>query len=86
MRANLSALLPLCGSVLVLFSVATAAFAQGGGGPAMCDGYCSEQTAPVCLGVEMKCCCEIGGVWTCVCKLPTDCNSSNGCQDGGTIG
>lgn len=80
--------IPLVGVGLVAISGVGMAFAQGGGGPgggepAKCDGYCSDEVAPVCGLYQMKCCCDNAGVWECVCKSPTDCNSSNGCQDPG---
>jgi hypothetical protein len=28
----------------------------------------------------MRCCCKVSGLWTCQCKLPTDCTTGNGCQ------
>jgi hypothetical protein len=48
-----------------------------------CDGYCSSQTM-ACAAPNMRCCCKVEGMWTCQCKLPTDCNAAHGCQDGGT--
>jgi hypothetical protein len=56
-----------------------------GAGNNWCDGYCSQQQLS-CSGSKMRCCCTVSGSWTCVCKYPTDCNTGNGCQDGGNEG
>jgi hypothetical protein len=53
-----------------------------GGANNWCDGHCSQQQLS-CSGSKMRCCCDIGGTWTCVCKYPTDRNTGNDCQDGG---
>lgn len=53
-----------------------------GGSNNWCDGYCSSQKLS-CTAPNMRCCCKVGGVWTCQCKLATDCTTWNDCQDGG---
>lgn len=54
---------------------------------AACTGYCSALPAITCTNNALQCCCNSGTaatpVWTCVCKLPTDCNKANSCQDPG---
>ncbi len=56
-----------------------------GGADNHCDGYCSNQRRSCGHGL-MRCCCDVAGVWTCVCKAATDCNAQNDCQDGGGQG
>lgn len=55
--------------------------------PADCTGYCSALPAITCSNNTLQCCCNSDTtavpVWTCVCKLPTDCNKANSCQDPG---
>jgi len=54
---------------------------------AACTGYCSTLPAITCNNNTLQCCCNTGTaatpVWVCVCKLPTDCNKANSCQDPG---
>ena len=83
MSRNRSFLVPLAGAIFALTSIAASVFAgaiEPGAGPIIpCEGYCVGQTKG-CGGQDMICCCNILGVWTCVCKWPTECTSSNGCQ------
>ncbi len=46
-----------------------------------CTGYCSTFAAVTCKSPDMQCCCGTAPVYSCVCRLPTDCNKANGCQD-----
>ncbi len=82
MKRFTSATIPVF--AIVSTCAATLASIAGGGGVAVneCDGYCSSQTL-ACAAPNMRCCCKVEGVWTCQCKLPTDCNAAHGCQDGG---
>lgn len=64
----------------MLASVALASDGGGPGVPSQCYGYCSGQATPACQITHVICCCDIGGTWTCVCRLATDCTTQNNCQ------
>ena len=83
MNRNRSFLVPVAGALVALASIAASVFAgaiEPVAGPVLpCEGYCTGQFK-ACNSPSMICCCLIEGVWKCVCRWPTECTSSNGCQ------
>jgi len=45
-----------------------------------CTGYCGTHPGITCRSPDLQCCCG-GPVYSCVCRLPTNCNKAGGCQD-----
>lgn len=68
--------------VFLVVALSLTASALGATITAQCKGYCASLPAASCESDknELQCCCKVGGVWTCVCRVPTDCTTGNNCQ------